>query len=38
MLEGASDVVTGNFSIRTHLVEVLFDFGATHSFVSARLV
>ena len=37
-VENAPSVVTGNFSIKTHLVEVLFDSGATHSFTSARLV
>ena len=31
-------MVTGNFSIRTHPVEVLFNLGATHSFISARLL
>lgn len=32
------NVVTGKSSIRTYPVEVLFDFGDTHSFISARLV
>ena len=37
-VEDAPNVMTGNFSIRTHLVGVLFDSVATHSFISARLV
>jgi len=36
--ENAPNMVIGNFSIQTHPVEVLSDFGATHSFISARLV
>jgi len=30
--------VTGKFSVRTHPAEILFDSGAAHSFISARLV
>jgi len=37
-VEDAPNVITGNFSIRTHSVEILFDSGATHSFIYARLV
>jgi len=37
-VEDAPNMVTGNFSIRTHHVVVLFDSGATHSFVSVKLV
>ena len=37
-MENTPNVVTGNFSIKTHPVEVLFDSGATHSFISTRLV
>ena len=29
-----SDVVTGQLSITTQVVHVLFDSGATHSFIS----
>jgi len=32
------NVVTDKFSIRTHPIKVLLDFGATHSFISAKLV
>jgi len=34
----APNVVTGTFSIRTQPVEVLFDLGATHSFISVKLI
>jgi hypothetical protein len=37
VLEGAA-VLTATFSIRDHLVKVLFDSGATHSFISESLV
>ena len=37
-VENTPNVVTDNFSIQTHPVEVLFDSVATHSFISARLV
>ena len=32
------NVVMGTFSLLTQLIDVLFDSGATHSFISARLV
>jgi hypothetical protein len=35
--EGAA-VLTGTFSIRDHPVKILFDSGATHSFISGSLV
>jgi len=37
-VEDTSNIVTGNFSIQTHPIEVLFDSDATHSFISVRLV
>jgi len=37
-VEDAPNMVTGNFIIKTHPIEVLFDSGATHSFIYARLV
>jgi len=37
-VENASNMVTGNFSIRTHAVEVLLDSGAMYSFIFANLV
>jgi len=36
--EDAPNVVTGTFSILTQIVDVLFDSGATHSFISIKLV
>ena len=36
--EGASNVVTGTFSIHDRPLDVLLDSGATHSFISAKLV
>jgi len=36
--EDAPNVVTGTFSLLTQLVDVLFDSGATHSFIYVRLV
>jgi predicted aspartyl protease len=35
--EGAV-VMTGTFSIRDHPIRILFDYGATHSFISDSLV
>jgi len=35
VLEDAPNVEIGNFSIRTYPMEVLFDSGATYSFISA---
>jgi len=37
-VEDTPKMVTGKFSIRTYSVEVLFDSGAAHSFISTRLV
>jgi len=37
-VEDALNVMTGNFSIKTYPVEVLFDYGAIHSFIYAKLV
>jgi hypothetical protein len=37
VLEGVV-VLSGTFSIRDHHVRILFDFGATHSFISEILV
>ena len=34
----APNVVTGTFPLLTQLVDVLFDSGAMHSFISIRLV
>ena len=36
--EDAPNVVMGTFFLLTQLVDVLFDSGATHSFISVRLV
>ena len=36
--EDALNVLTGTFSLLTQLIDVLFDLGAVHSFISARLV
>ena len=36
--EDAPNVVTGAFSLLTQLIDVLFDSGATHSFISVKLV
>jgi len=36
--EDAPNVMTGNFIIKIYLAEVLFDFSATYSFISNRLV
>ena len=34
----APNIVTGTVSIQAQLVDVLFDSGATHSFISVKLV
>ena len=36
--EDAPNVVTGTFSLLTQTVDVLFDSGVTHSFISIKLV
>jgi len=36
--EDAPNVVTGTFSIQVQSIDVLFDSGAMHSFISVRLV
>ena len=36
--EDAPNIVNGTFSIKTQPVDVLFDFGAMHSFISVKLV
>ena len=36
--EDAPNVVMGTFSIQTQPVDILFDLGATHSFIFAKLV
>jgi len=36
--QDAPNVVTVTFSLLTQLVDVLFDSGATHSFICVRLV
>ena len=36
--EDAPNVVTGTFPFFTQSVDILFDSGATHSFISAKLV
>ena len=36
--EDTLNVVTGTFSIQAQPVDVLFDSGATHSFISIKLV
>ena len=36
--DDAPNVVTGTFSLLTQLVDILFDLGATHSFISIKLV
>ena len=37
-MEDAPNVVTGNFSIRTYPIEVLFDSSVTSLSISTRLV
>ena len=37
-VEDAPNVVISTFSTQAQLVDVLFDFGATHSFISVKLV
>ena len=37
-VEDACNMVTDNFSIRTHPIKVLFASSATHSFISTGLV
>ena len=36
--EDAPKVMTGTFTIQTQPIDILFDSGATHSFISAKLV
>jgi len=36
--EDAPNIVTGTFSLLTQPVDALFDLGATHSFISTKLV
>ena len=37
-VDDASNVVNGTFSIQAQPVDVLFDLGATHYFISVKLV
>jgi len=37
-VEDTPSMVIGIFSMKTHPIKVLFDSGATHSFISTRLV
>jgi len=37
-VEDAPNVVTGTFSLQTQQIDILFDSGATHSFIFAKLV
>jgi hypothetical protein len=37
-IQDAPDVAVGMFSVESHLAKVLFDTGATHSFVTATWV
>jgi len=37
-VKDAPNVVNGNFFIKTHPVEGLFDSGATYSFISTKLL
>jgi len=34
----ASNVMIGTFSIQAQQMDILFDLGATHSFISVKLV
>ena len=37
-VEDALNIMMGTFSLLTQLVDILFDSGATHSFISVKLV
>jgi hypothetical protein len=37
-VQETSDMIVGTFSLKSHLAEVLFDTGATHSFVTTSWV
>ena len=38
VLPEGTPVMTGTFSIRGHPVKILFDSGATHSFINGRII
>jgi hypothetical protein len=37
-IQETPDMIVGTFLVESHLVEVLFDTGATHSFITASWV